>query len=101
MCRSRNTGHHRAPRARRSTSGDTWTLRAAKPPTTRPVAASRVELARMVGLPDDAVSAEPLWVTTGVEQLMIPIGSPALVRAARPVPELITRHGYSEARDEA
>jgi PhzF family phenazine biosynthesis protein len=81
--------------------GDSWTLRAAKPPATRPVAATRVELARMLGLPDDAVSDEPLWVNTGVEQLVIPIGSVDHVRAARPVPELIEKHGYSESRNEA
>lgn len=81
--------------------GATWTLRAAKPPAIRPVAATRAELARMVGLPDDAVSGDPLWVNTGVEQLVIPVGSPDLVRAARPVPELIAKHGYSETRDEA
>src|SRR3569623_81851 len=40
--------------------GDTWTLQAAKPPATRPVNASRAELAQMVGLPDDAVCDEPL-----------------------------------------
>jgi PhzF family phenazine biosynthesis protein len=40
-------------------------------------------------------------VNTGVEQLVIPIRSPELVRAARPVPELIEKHGYSESRDEA
>src|SRR5215510_13767051 len=44
--------------------GDTWTLRAARPPATRAVEASRVELARMVGVADDAVAAEPLWVDT-------------------------------------
>jgi trans-2,3-dihydro-3-hydroxyanthranilate isomerase len=82
-------------------NGDAWTLRAAKPPVTRPVAASRGELARMVGLPDDAVSDEPLWVNTGVEQLVIPIRSAELVRAARPVPDLIAKHGFSESRDEA
>src|SRR5882672_1145101 len=32
-------------------SGDAWTLRAAKPPATRPVDASRDDIARMVGLP--------------------------------------------------
>lgn len=82
-------------------NGDTWTLRAAKPPATRAVDASRTELARMVGLPDDAVADEPLWVDTGVEQLVIPIASAAHVRAARPVPELIAKHGYSATRDEA
>ena len=84
-----------------SAQGDSWTLRAAKPPATRPVAASRVELARMLGLPDDAIDGDPLWVNTGVEQLVIPIRSPDHVRAARPVPELIAKHGYSESRDEA
>jgi PhzF family phenazine biosynthesis protein len=80
---------------------DTWTLRAAKTPVTRPVAATRAELAQMVSLPDDAVCDEPLWVNTGSEQLVIPIASGELVRAARPVIELITKHGYTEARQEA
>jgi len=82
-------------------SGDAWTLRAAKPPTTRPVGATRTELARMVGLPDDAVSDEPLWVSTGIEQLVIPIATAELVRSARAVPELLARWGYSDARNEA
>jgi PhzF family phenazine biosynthesis protein len=55
----------------------------------------------MVGLPDDAVADTPLWVNTGVEQLVIPIKTAELVRAARPVPELIARHGFSASRDEA
>jgi trans-2,3-dihydro-3-hydroxyanthranilate isomerase len=82
-------------------SGTMWTLRAARPPSTRAVAASRAELAAMVGLPEAAIAGEPLWVETGVEQLVIPITSADHVRAARPVPELVTRHGYSQARDEA
>ncbi len=81
--------------------GDTWTLRAAKPPKTRPVDASRAELARMVGLPEDAVCDEPLWVDTGVEQLILPIATPGLVRAAKPVLELIERWGFSATRQEA
>jgi PhzF family phenazine biosynthesis protein len=80
---------------------DTWTLRAARTPVTRPVDATRAELAQMVALPDDAVCDEPLWVNTGSEQLVIPIASGDLVRAARPVIELITKHGYTEARQEA
>jgi PhzF family phenazine biosynthesis protein len=84
-----------------TSQGDTWTLRAAKPPATRPVAATRAELARMLSLPDNAVCDEPLWVNTGSEQLVIPIASGDLVRAARPVIELITKHGYTEARQEA
>jgi PhzF family phenazine biosynthesis protein len=81
--------------------GDAWTLCAAKPPATRPVQATRAELARMLGLPEDAVSDEPLWVNTGVEQLVIPIATAELVRAAQPVPELLARWGVSESRGEA
>lgn len=81
--------------------GDAWTLRTARPPRTRPVDASPAELARMVGLPDDALAATPLWVDTGVEQLVLPIRTAELVRAARPVPELIARHGYTPGHDEA
>jgi trans-2,3-dihydro-3-hydroxyanthranilate isomerase len=78
-----------------------WTLRAARPPVTRPVDVSRADLAAMVGLPVEAITAEPLWVSTGVEQLVIPIASADYVRAARPVPALLERWGYSAARNEA
>jgi len=81
--------------------GDQLTLRTARAPETRPVGASRAELARMVGLPDDAVSDEPLWVNTGVEQLVIPIASSALVRSAKPVLALLEAHGFSATRQEA
>ena len=81
--------------------GTAWTLRAAQPAKARPVEASRAELAQMLGLPDGAVCDEPLWVSTGTEQLVIPIASSELVRAARPSLELLTRHGFSAARDEA
>ena len=81
--------------------GSAWTLRTARPATARPVEATRAELARMLGLPDGAVCDEPLWVTTGTEQLVIPIASSALVRQAKPSLELLTRWGYSEAREEA
>ena len=78
-----------------------WTLRAARAPETRPVDASRSELARMLGLPEGAVSDTPLWVSTGVEQLVIPIASSELVRAARPVADLLERWGISPTREEA
>lgn len=82
-------------------TGRAWTLRAAKAPVVRPVEATRTDLAHMLGLPDDAVCAEPLWVDTGVEQLVIPLATPAIVAAARPVPALLERWGYSARRDEA
>jgi len=82
-------------------AGAAWTLRAARPPETRKVGASPGELASMLELPEDAVVGEPLWVSTGVEQLVIPLASAELVRAARPVPSLLERWGYSAARSEA
>jgi trans-2,3-dihydro-3-hydroxyanthranilate isomerase len=81
--------------------GEAWTLRAARAPTTRPAEASGDELARMLGLPPGSVQDEPLWVNTGVEQLIIPIATPELVRSARPVPELLARWGSSPSRQEA
>lgn len=82
-------------------AGNDWTLRAALPPSTRAVEASRADLARMLGLPDGAVCDEPLWVSTGVEQLVIPIATAALVRAATPVPDLLARWGFSDTRADA
>ena len=81
--------------------GDAWTLRAARAPITRPVDASRAELASMVGLPVDALAADPLWVDTGTELLVIPVTTAAHVRAARPEYALISRWGFSATRDEA
>lgn len=81
--------------------GARWTLRAARAPVTRDVLASRAELAAMVGLPVDAIGDRPLWVDTGVEQLVIPITSAAAVRAARPDPVLLERHGMCASRGEA
>jgi trans-2,3-dihydro-3-hydroxyanthranilate isomerase len=83
-----------------SFGGDAWTLRAARPPATRPVEATRRELAQMVGLPDDAVVDEPLWVNTGTEQLVIPIATAALVRSARPSAALLERWGMAPDRSE-
>jgi len=82
-------------------SDGAWTLRAAQPPESRPVDATRAQLAQMLGLPDGAVCDEPLWVSCGLEQLVIPIASPALVRAAQPNAELLARWGYSSERDGA
>jgi trans-2,3-dihydro-3-hydroxyanthranilate isomerase len=82
-------------------AGSSWTLRAAQPPVTREVDASPADLARMLGLPAHAIAATPLWVSTGVEQLVIPIASSELVRAARPDRALLERFGFSATRQEA
>ncbi len=78
-----------------------WTLKAGVAPQIRKVDASRADLARMLGLPDDAVSDEPLWVNAGVEQLVVPIATSHLVRSAKPVLSLIARHGFTATRQEA
>src|SRR5439155_19451943 len=53
-------------------SGDAWTLQA-NAPRTRPVAASRADLAAMLGLDVSDRAAAPLWVDTGSQQLVIPL----------------------------
>ena len=82
-------------------SGNRCTLQTAYGPRTREPSATRAEIAEMVGLPASAVCGPPLWVDTGVEQLVVPIASAALVRAARPSPELLALHGYGSSDDEA
>jgi len=84
-----------------TSDGTTWTLKTARPPETRAVDASNAELAQMLGLPDGAVSDQPLWVNTGSEQLVIPIASKELVRAAAPSYELLAKYGMSPTREEA
>ena len=71
--------------------GDEWTL-SANAPRTRPVAASRQDLAAMLGLEPTDFGADPLWVDTGSEQLVIPLASADAVRRTAPRSELILRH---------
>ncbi|MEP7034057.1 MAG: PhzF family phenazine biosynthesis protein [Actinomycetota bacterium] len=73
-------------------NGDTWTLQA-NPPTTRDVEASDADLARTVGLSAGTVAAKPLWVSTGVEQLIVPLRSAADVRSAQADPRLLDELG--------
>jgi trans-2,3-dihydro-3-hydroxyanthranilate isomerase len=72
--------------------GDTWTLQAHQP-TTREVRVSVADLARTVGLSPTSVAAQPLWVNTGVEQLIVPLRSAEDVRAARADPRLLREYG--------
>jgi trans-2,3-dihydro-3-hydroxyanthranilate isomerase len=81
-----------------SARGDAWTLVAAQKPVTR-AAASRDDLARMLGLDDvGAIVDEPLWVDTGAEQLVVPLRSVDDVARARPDAALMAQHGYSAKR---
>src|SRR5437773_3838541 len=63
-------------------AGDRWTLEA-NAPRTRPVNASRAELAAMLSLEPEELGAETLWVDTGSEQLVIPLASVAAVRSCQ------------------
>jgi trans-2,3-dihydro-3-hydroxyanthranilate isomerase len=64
--------------------GDVWTL-TANPPRHRRSLASRDDLAAMLGLSiDDLDAADPLWVDTGSEQLIVPLASFDAVRRAQP-----------------
>ena len=65
--------------------GDVWTL-TANAPRYRSPSMAREALAAMLGLQPDQVDPanEPLWVNTGIEQLVIPLASFDAVRRARP-----------------
>ena len=81
--------------------GDTWMLQA-NAPRTRPVAASRAELAAMLGVAEPDVAPDPakppLWVDAGVEQLVIPLASANAVRRAAPKADLLLTHGRAGNR---
>jgi PhzF family phenazine biosynthesis protein len=79
-------------------AGDVWTFKA-DPPKPRPPTASNEELARMIGLSKtDLADAPPLWVDTGIEQLVIPLGSFDAVNRAKPDAVLLHRHGRNADR---
>ena len=78
-------------------SGNAWTLRA-NAPRARDVAVPRAELAQMLGIEEDEVRAEPMWIDTGSEQLVIRLRDPEAVQRCRPDPTLLARHGSNERR---
>ena len=63
--------------------GDRWTLQAVAPKA-RAVELHRRELAPLMGLEEADIAEYPLWVSTGREQLVIPLANAAAVRRARP-----------------
>jgi trans-2,3-dihydro-3-hydroxyanthranilate isomerase len=79
--------------------GDIWTL-TANPPRHRPPSATREQLAAMLGLHGDDIraGAEPLWVDTGSEQLIIPLASFDAVRRAQPGAAQLLAHGHNGQR---
>lgn len=79
--------------------GDVWTL-TANAAQHRGAAASRAELASMLGLALDDLdaSAPPLWVDTGSEQLLVPLASFDAVRRTQPSPAGLLAYASNAAR---
>lgn len=69
--------------------GTVWTLQA-NPPRFSPVEVAHADLTRMVGLRASCIAAEPLWVDTGDNQLILALKSPDDVRAAFADPKLLS-----------
>jgi PhzF family phenazine biosynthesis protein len=73
-----------------SAQADRWTLQA-NAPKWREVTESRDALAAMLGLESRDIGDRPLWVSTGREQLIIPLTSEEAVSRARPQPDALGR----------
>lgn len=69
-------------------AGDNWTLQA-NAPVWRAFDAARLdELVAALGLTRTDIGEDPLWVNTGMEQLMVPLASKDAVRRVQPQPAL-------------
>lgn len=74
---------------------DVFTLQA-NAAKTRPARLTRESLANMLGLAPADLGERPLWVSTGNEQLLVPLNSPDAVARCQPELRLAQRHA-SEA----
>ena len=70
--------------------GDRWTLQA-NAPKARAMELTRGELEEILGLNPGDVAEWPLWVSTGREQLVVPLASPEAVRRAAPRADAFAR----------
>jgi PhzF family phenazine biosynthesis protein len=71
----------------------------ANAPRHRAPAASRAELAAMLGLAErDLAESSPLWIDTGSEQLVIPLASVDAVKRATPRADLMQAHASTGQR---
>lgn len=64
----------------------------ARPATQRAADASRAEVASMLGLDEGDIAADPIWVNSGNEQLLVRIASRDAVLRARPRLDEFLRH---------
>jgi trans-2,3-dihydro-3-hydroxyanthranilate isomerase len=71
-------------------AADRWTLQA-HPPRWREVTEPVEAIAAMLGLEPRDIGERPLWVSTGREQLIVPLTGAEAVRRARPHPDALDR----------
>ena len=83
-----------------SAEADRWTLQA-NAPRWREVAETRDAVAAMLGLEPRDIGERPLWVSTGREQLIVPLTSDAAVRRARPQPDPLRRFASEDGANMA
>ena len=72
-------------------AGDVFTLQA-NAAKTRPARLTRDSLANLLGLTPGDLGEPALWISTGNEQLLVPLASPDAVARCRPDPTLAQRH---------
>jgi len=78
-------------------SGDRWTLQA-RSPSHREVEESRFTLAQVLGIAKEDIGERPLWVSTGTEQLIVPLLSEAAVRRVRVRADLLAQLASADGR---
>ena len=78
-----------------SAQADRWTLQA-NLPKWREVVESRGAIAATLGLETKDIGERPLWVSTGREQLIVPLTTEDAVRRARPQSDLLNRFESEE-----
>jgi PhzF family phenazine biosynthesis protein len=80
--------------------GSRWTLKALGA-TWRGLDVSRAELAAALGLEEQDIGDEPLWVKAGKEQLIVPLTSTHAVQRAQPVPSKLKNIRSDEGQSAA
>lgn len=74
--------------------GNSWQLQA-PPATTRPMGIPAHDLARMVSLEAGDLGSPPLWVSCGLEMLVLPVVSSDALNRAIPQRELMKQYAHS------
>ncbi len=80
-------------------TADRWTLQA-RAPSWRELEEPRFTLAQVLGLDKEDIAERPLWVNTGVEQLIVPLTSEAAVRRVRVRADLLAQLASTEGHSQ-